>query len=194
VHGPIFEPTQVCEATEKCLKAIAVNKDTICADTAIWKRVQNKHHNLIYISPELVVGVGSPMLLLWKDPVFGKLLRAIFIDKVHCIDEWGAKFHEEYQSLKQLHSVTGFEVPIIACSATMPTLMFNIIWDSLDYETPAILRPICRHHSRKSLLHYLSHRQCQRTAPSHSQHPAHFPHSQHSFEFHSKNAGLFCYP
>jgi superfamily II DNA helicase RecQ len=133
VHEQILEPTQVCEATEKGLKAIAVNEDTIRAETAIWKRVRNEHHNLIYISAELAVGVGSPMLLLWKDLAFGKLLGAIFIDKVHCIDEWGAKFHEEYPKLKQLHSFTSFEVPIIACSVTMPTSTFDIIWDILDY-------------------------------------------------------------
>ncbi|KAF8576336.1 hypothetical protein K439DRAFT_1367517, partial [Ramaria rubella] len=31
-----------------------------------------------------------------------------------------------------LQIYTGFDIPIVACSATMPTSTFNIIWQSLD--------------------------------------------------------------
>ncbi|KAF8578400.1 hypothetical protein K439DRAFT_1263363, partial [Ramaria rubella] len=60
---------------------------------------------------------------------FAKKLRGIFVDEAHCIDEWGDKFQEEYQALKKLRTYSGFEVPVVTCSATMPTSTFNIVFE-----------------------------------------------------------------
>ncbi|KAF8509625.1 hypothetical protein JB92DRAFT_2608558, partial [Gautieria morchelliformis] len=64
---------------------------------------------------------------------FRSHLACVFIDEAHCIAEWGQGFREEHGLLHQLRSYTGFEIPIVACSATIPTATFDIIWKSLYF-------------------------------------------------------------
>ncbi|KAF9559142.1 hypothetical protein CPC08DRAFT_609759, partial [Agrocybe pediades] len=71
---------------------------------------------------------------LWKDSRFRARLTAVVVDEAHCIEDWGdTSFRPLYRNLSMLRSYTGYEVPIVACTATASTLTFNLIWDSLSF-------------------------------------------------------------
>ena len=71
---------------------------------------------------------------LWKDSQFRARLTAVIIDEVHCIDEWGGEdFRPEYRQLERLRIFTSQEVPIVSCTATATTSIFNVIWKMLGY-------------------------------------------------------------
>jgi superfamily II DNA helicase RecQ len=59
---------------------------------------------------------------------------ALVVDKAHCIEDWGVDdFQPLYRKLDTLRSYTGYETPVIACTATCRTSTFNLIWDTLGY-------------------------------------------------------------
>lgn len=70
---------------------------------------------------------------LWSDKEFAALIAAVIVDEVHCVDEWGEGFRPQYQQLARLRVYTGLDVPVVACSATLSTSTFDVVWEKLGY-------------------------------------------------------------
>lgn len=86
---------------------------------------------MVYISPEMAKSPRFQGLL--STPKFASAIAAIFVDETHCVDEWGEGFRTEYSELASMRSHVGSEVPIVACTATMSTETFDVVWKKLDF-------------------------------------------------------------
>ena len=107
-----------------------INEDT--SKTAeLWKRVRTMA-SIAYMSPEMAL--SESFQKLWKDSKFRNRLIALVVDEAHCIEDWGVDdFRPLYRKLDTLRSYTGYETPVISCTATCRTSTFNLIWDTLGY-------------------------------------------------------------
>lgn len=84
------------------------------------------------MSPEMAL--SESFYKLWKDSNFRKRLTAVVINEAHCIDEWGDDdFRPLYRKLNTLRNYTGYEIPMVACTATARTSTFDLIWSTLGY-------------------------------------------------------------
>ncbi|KAG9015669.1 hypothetical protein FRB90_004557 [Tulasnella sp. 427] len=70
---------------------------------------------------------------LWSSRKFAERVAGLFVDEAHCVHEWGDEFRLVYQELASLRVYAGYDVPMIACSATLPTETFNVVWEKLGY-------------------------------------------------------------
>jgi len=122
--------SQAGQAMAKGIEAIVINEDTDkTAD--LWKRAR-RTAAMVYISPEMAL--SESFYKLWKDSRFRNRLTAIIIDEAHCIDEWGDdNFRPLYRKLNTLRNYTGYEISIVACTATARTSTFDLIWSTLGY-------------------------------------------------------------
>jgi hypothetical protein len=99
---------------------------------AFWDSLR-KSTQLLYVSPEMALG-NRFAKELWLDAGFRSRLTTIAIDEAHCIVDWGKKtFRPQYRELDKLRAYTGHKVPIFACSATVDTTAFDVIWKTLAY-------------------------------------------------------------
>ncbi|KZS96884.1 P-loop containing nucleoside triphosphate hydrolase protein [Sistotremastrum niveocremeum HHB9708] len=125
-----LENDQVLSATAKGLRAVAVNEDT-SKTPGLWNDIEQRQYQLVYISPEMALSPSFQRL--WMNRVFREHISCIFVDEAHCIEEWGDDFRPEYRQLSILRSFTGTSVPFVACTATMTTHTFEVIWSTLGY-------------------------------------------------------------
>jgi len=83
---------------------------------ATWERLRRRELQLVYCSPERIVGPGFYQDLL----ALGA--SAVAIDEAHCISHWGHDFRPEYRQLGALRSAgpsgSGPRLPILALTAT----------------------------------------------------------------------------
>ena len=87
---------------------------------------------MVYVSPEMAL--SESFYKLWKGSNFRKQLTAVVVDEAHCIDEWGDdNFRPLYRKLNTLRNYTGYEIPMVACTATARTSTFDLIWNTLGY-------------------------------------------------------------
>jgi len=127
-----LERDQAEHATEKGIDAVVINEDT--SQTAeLWKRARTTA-SITYMSPEMAL--SESFQKLWKDSKFRSRLIALVIDEAHCIEDWGVDdFRPLYRKLDTLRSYTGYETPVVSCTATCRTSTFNLIWDTLIHHT-----------------------------------------------------------
>ncbi|KAG9022844.1 ATP-dependent DNA helicase sgs1 [Tulasnella sp. JGI-2019a] len=97
----------------------------------MWDDAEKGAFQLLYISPEML---KSPKFRkLWCNKKFVLKVIAVFVDEAHCVHEWGDGYIPTYRVPSSLWTYVGYEVPIVACSATISTLIFDKIFDSLAY-------------------------------------------------------------
>ena len=121
---------QADQASAKGIETIVLNEDTT-KTTDLWKRVRTTAA-MVYMSPEMAL--SETFHRLWKDSHFRKRLTAVIIDEAHCIDEWGNdEFCPLYRKLNTLRNYTGYEIPVVSCTATARTLTFDLIWSTVGY-------------------------------------------------------------
>ncbi|KAF8599340.1 P-loop containing nucleoside triphosphate hydrolase protein, partial [Ceratobasidium sp. AG-I] len=125
-----LEEDQVAQAREKGLKAVMLNEDNV-DDSEVWADIRAQRMQLLYISPEMALTTRFSKLLASSD--FSSRLSCIVIDECHMVEEWGGDFRPAYDRLADLRAFTGHMLPFVACSATLTSQTFNIIWNSLDY-------------------------------------------------------------
>ncbi|KAF8816642.1 P-loop containing nucleoside triphosphate hydrolase protein [Phlegmacium glaucopus] len=125
-----LEYDQADQASSKGIQAIVLNEDTT-KTTDLWKRLRTTAA-MVYMSPEMAL--SESFYKLWKDSHFRKRLTAVVVDEAHCIDEWGDDdFRPLYRKLNTLRNYTGYEIPVVACTATARTSTFDLIWSTLGY-------------------------------------------------------------
>ncbi|KAG8923320.1 hypothetical protein FRC01_012897 [Tulasnella sp. 417] len=107
-----LERDQVQEATKKGLTAVMINENN-SSDTRLWREPSFRR--------------------MWSSRKFSERVAGVFVDEAHCIHEWGDEFRPVYQELATLRVYAGYDIPMIACSATLPTEKFSVVWDKLDY-------------------------------------------------------------
>ena len=121
---------QADQASAKGIETIVLNEDTT-KTTDLWKRVRTTAA-MVYMSPEMAL--SETFHRLWKDSYFRKRLTAVIIDEAHCIDEWGDdEFRPLYRKLNTLRNYTGYEIPVVSCTATARTSTFDLIWSMVGY-------------------------------------------------------------
>ena len=114
----------------KGIEVIVLNEDT--TKTAnLWRSVRTTAA-MVYMSPEMAL--SKSFQKLWKESQLHNQLMAVVVNEAHCIDKWGDDdFHPLYCKLNTLWNYTGYEIPIVTCTATAWTLTFDLIWSTLGY-------------------------------------------------------------
>jgi superfamily II DNA helicase RecQ len=90
----------------------AINKGTV-------ERVLNGEYRAVYFTPEIIFSGSKSVLLqnLWRNERWRKLLVAVVIDEVHCVEKW-SKFRADYTRLGDLR-VWAHGVPFVGLTATL---------------------------------------------------------------------------
>jgi len=103
------------------IKAVAVTKDNLLADPAIWEKVRDGHYQLIYASPETLLDARGYFMteIAGRGSRFEKRLVAIAIDECHLIWDW-EHFRVQYKNIGKLR-MTFDKTPIACLSATLAT-------------------------------------------------------------------------
>jgi len=126
----IWSCTDIFPGRASQIDALFINEDTTkTAD--LWKNARTSAA-MVYMSPEMALSPNFQKL--WKDSRFRTRLTAIVVDEAHCMaGRGGDDFRPAYRLLETLRSRTGFEVPVVACTATCTTKTFDLIWTAFRY-------------------------------------------------------------
>jgi ATP-dependent DNA helicase RecQ len=93
-----------------------------------WQAIESGNLDLLYVSPERLVGSGPNGSLL--DRLHPDAIALFAIDEAHCVSQWGHDFRPEYRQLAQLADRFG-SVPRIALTATADETTRRDIVDQL---------------------------------------------------------------
>ncbi|MCB1581857.1 MAG: DNA helicase RecQ [Xanthomonadales bacterium] len=94
------------------VKAAFINSTlTAAEEDAVKEQVKNGTLDLLYLSPERLVGEETQQFLRQAE------VALFAIDEAHCVSQWGHDFRKEYQNLSLLHQKFP-NVPRIALTAT----------------------------------------------------------------------------
>jgi superfamily II DNA helicase RecQ len=124
-------PLQAKAACKKGLIAISVNEDTDKTGE-LWKTLATEVR-LAYISPEMA---RSPSFRkLWDQSKFRSRIAAVAVDEAHAVREWSADdFRPQFKELGgELRGYLGYEIPVIAGTATCQTETFDALWTTLKF-------------------------------------------------------------
>ncbi|KAE8180053.1 hypothetical protein CF336_g9429, partial [Tilletia laevis] len=96
--------------------------------------------NLIFASPETLIS-NSPVSHALSQKSFRAKVGGIFIDEAHVVDEWGTQeslrtkeaFRPDFGKIRVLRHLVGARVPVLACTATLPSSTLKTAWRVLDF-------------------------------------------------------------
>ena len=127
---------QVVSCESRGLKAIRVCADEDCKRH--YDSVVNGHYQIVYISPELIIGRR-----LWRDMLlnehYQKRLVALVIDEAHCVKKWGDNFRPEFKKIGELRSVIPKGVNMMALTATATVTSRLAIQRILGMKNPVVV-------------------------------------------------------
>jgi ATP-dependent DNA helicase RecQ len=110
------------------VKAAFINSTLSAAEEqAVKKQVQKNELDLLYLSPERLVGEETQKFLAQAN------VALFAIDEAHCVSQWGHDFRKEYQNLSILHEKFP-DVPRIALTATADQKVRSEIIKELQLE------------------------------------------------------------
>jgi ATP-dependent DNA helicase RecQ len=123
---------QVDQLIVNGVAAACINSTLSKESTAdVYRRMNDGHLKLVYVSPERVLMADFMMRLQSLD------IATIAVDEAHCISQWGHDFRPEYAALGQLkQSLPG--VPVIALTATADEATRRDIQHRLHMDAPHI--------------------------------------------------------
>ena len=132
---------QVSRAVSLGITATCVNAETLAEDRGLLDRIRDGKFQMIIVSAEFtdvsnedwkkITGKGG------KTTEFSKKLAAIVIDEAHLVRDW-KEFRPHYRNLGLLR-VRWRNVPILACSGTLPTYYLHYLHKSVGLRARTIL-------------------------------------------------------
>ena len=124
------------------VRAVAVTSEVLADNPSLWKNIEEGQYDMIFISPELLVGSGS---YFWKSiaknkkSAFIRRLRLIVVDEVHCIWKWGESgFRRQYTNIGALRAYFP-KVPFMCMSATLTLSVLSYTHKVLNMQKPSVL-------------------------------------------------------
>lgn len=120
------------------LTVVVLTSNAIAEDPKIWRRVDKGIYDIVFASPEVILG---PRSWFWQHTVrkgkneFRQRLHCIAIDEAHVIWGW-QDFKEEYRSLGDLKDVFP-SVPTLILSATVTLNILEYIRVLLKLSPPS---------------------------------------------------------
>ncbi|VDB84768.1 unnamed protein product [Peniophora sp. CBMAI 1063] len=113
--------SQVHEATEMGLRAVALDKQTVDAYVALgrdlMKEVQSCEFDLVFVSPERL---STPRFdKIMRDDDFVKSLVLYTVDEAHVVGPWSEDFREHYGDIDRMRARMPRDVPVLLMSATL---------------------------------------------------------------------------
>lgn len=97
---------------------------------AVFARMRDKKHFVLYLSPERVQNEG------FGEWVKRQKISLFAIDESHCISQWGPDFRKDYHRLTLLRELQP-GVPILALTATATPVVLKDIARQLGLKSPA---------------------------------------------------------
>lgn len=116
------------------------NSDAI--DNDMVKRLAEGEFRAVFMSPEIIFGHSPTSRLvqgLWHNESWQRLLCAIVVDEVHCVEKWGGKFRQEYNRLGELR-IWAPGVPFVGLTATITANALNQTMDVLFLSKANVIR------------------------------------------------------
>jgi len=116
------------------------NSDAI--DSDMIRRITEGEFRAVFMSPEIIFGDCPTSKLvqgLWHNTCWRKLLLAIVVDEVHCVEKWGDKFRPEYSRLGELR-IWSPGVPFVGVTATLTADALTQTMDKLFLSMANVLR------------------------------------------------------
>ena len=123
----------------------------------IRTRIENQTQKILFCSPESILGALLPVLFRVSEK---NGIANFVVDEAHMIDQWGAAFRPEFQSLaslvRSLRKSGSSTVKCILMSATFTQASFKVVKDLFDNESHefihvngCFLRPEIQYHVAK---------------------------------------------
>lgn len=96
------------------------SSQTLPEKRAVFARLRESEHFLLYLSPERV---QKPGFAEWAKQAKISLFA---VDEAHCVSQWGPDFRPDYYKLQALRQIRP-DVPLLALTATAtPTVLFDV--------------------------------------------------------------------
>lgn len=100
---------------------------------SIYRGMQDKHYDLIYVAPERLLQLG------FLDRLRQLQVSLIAVDEAHCVSHWGHDFRQEYRNLGQLKRLFP-GVPIMGLTATADLTTRADIQQQLNLHHPLVFK------------------------------------------------------
>ena len=91
---------------------------------------------MVYATPEKLLGWESGLKKLAKN---SKLI-CLAIDESHCVSDWGHDFRPQYRQLIDIRRVIGYDVPVVALTASATVQVQSDIINTLRLRDPIIVK------------------------------------------------------
>jgi len=125
---------QVQHLNERGIKALAVysgmsyREIDITLDNAAYG-----DYKFLYVSPERL------HTRLFRARVAKMQVNYIVVDEAHCISQWGYDFRPDYLQIADIREIVGWEVPVIALTATATPKVAQDIQEKLKFAKPNLI-------------------------------------------------------
>ncbi len=126
---------QVANLNARGIKSIAVysgmtrNEIDIALDNAVYGDFK-----FLYLSPErLKTDIFIARLPYMK-------VAYIVVDEAHCISQWGYDFRPEYLEISHIRDIVGWDIPVIALTATATEDVASDIMQKLGFSRPNLIK------------------------------------------------------
>lgn len=141
---------QVQHLNERGIKALAIysgmsyREIDITLDNAAYG-----DYKFLYVSPERL------RTELFKARLAKMCVNFIVVDEAHCISQWGYDFRPDYLQIARIREIVGYEVPVIALTATATPKVAQDIQEKLSFGAPNVImgsfaRPNLKYICRKA--------------------------------------------
>ena len=107
-------------------------------DTSARTRVLKVEVQLVYISPESIIGETCYRRMLMSEK-YVKYLVVLAVDEAHCVRSWGDHFREAFSHIGDLRSLVPSSVNVIALTATATADTFEVVKQRLSMDKPFVI-------------------------------------------------------
>lgn len=107
-------------------------------DTSVLGLVTEGAYQLVYISPEALIGSRHWQQVL-QSPIYQRDLVALVVDEAHCVKTWGDSFRREFASIGDIRSIIPSSVKVMALTATATASTRLEIISRLCMDCPIII-------------------------------------------------------
>lgn len=100
-----------------------------------------KRYRRIYTAPEQLS--GKEFQKLFRQESWAKSLIAVVVDEAHVVVEWSETFRPHYKEISDLRHTPGYNIPILALSATLSDDVYATLKSTQELRLPEVINIGC---------------------------------------------------